>query len=298
MVEREDVSFPSDGDEVAAWFLRGAGTGTSDDTGPAPCVVMAHGFSLTRHDGLLAYAEAIAATGVHVLVFDHRHLGDSGGTPRQLFRLRRQQADWRAAVAWARSRPEVDGDRIVLWGYSFSGGHVASLLASGLDAYAALVLCPFADGLKRVLATPLRLVAWVVPRALLDVLGRHLTIPVTGPPGSRAAMPFPGEADGFAAALGRGSPWVNAITPGVFLTVGMFRPVARARRITPPLWVGRCADDITVDAGAVARLAERAPQGELHDFPGDHFAPFSGEVTASVRDSQLEFLERVLRPRP
>ena len=41
---------------------------------------MAHGFSLTRHDGLAAYAEALAAAGAHVVVFDHRYLGDSGGS--------------------------------------------------------------------------------------------------------------------------------------------------------------------------------------------------------------------------
>ena len=282
MTPRTDVRF---GDVAGWWYDAGR---------PAPCVVMAHGFSLTRHDGLLEYAEAIAATGVHVLVFDHRHLGDSAGEPRQRFRIGAQQADWRSAVAWARAHPEVRADRVVLWGYSFSGGHVASLLASGIGAHAALVLCPFADGLRRVLATPLRLVAWVLPRAVLDVLGRQVTIPVTAQPGGRAAMALPGEADGFAASVRPGSPWRNAISPGVFLTVALFRPVARAARIGVPLWVGRCADDITVHAGAVGRLAERAPQGELHEFDGDHFAPFTGEVTAQVRDSQLAFLARVL----
>jgi pimeloyl-ACP methyl ester carboxylesterase len=157
------------------------------------------------------------------------------------------------------------------------------------------------DGLRRVLATPLRLIAWLVPRALLDLLGRHSTIPVTGPQGSHAAMPFPGEAAGFAASVRPGSPWRNELSPGVFLVVGLFRPVTHARRIRQPLWVGRCADDITVDAGAAARLAERAPRGELHDFAGDHFAPFTGPVTTEVVDAQLDFLRRTLgpaRPRP
>lgn len=291
MRAREDVTFRCGDDEVAAWFLPGQGT---DRSSPAPCVVMAHGFSLTRHDGLLEYAEAFASTGVHVLVFDHRHLGDSGGLPRQRFRIGRQQVDWRTAVDYARSRGDVDGTRLVLWGYSFSGGHVTSLLARRLDVHAALVLCPFADGFKRVLATPLRLVAWILPRAVLDLLGRAVTIPVTGPPGSHAAMALPGEGAGFKASVRPGSPWRNQISPGVFLTIALFRPVAGARKIAPPLWVGRCADDITVDARAVGLLAERAPRGELHQFGGDHFAAFTGEVTAQVRDSQLAFLGRVL----
>ena len=59
---------------------------------------MAHGFSLTRHDGLASYAERLAGARIAVLVFDHRYLGDSGGQPRQRFRKRDQLADWRAAV--------------------------------------------------------------------------------------------------------------------------------------------------------------------------------------------------------
>lgn len=288
-VTREDVTFDSDGVPVAAWFFRGR-----DDGRPAPCVVMGHGLSLTRRDGLERYAEAFAAAGHHVLVFDFRHLGDSGGEPRQRFRIRAQQRDWRAAVAYARSRPDVDPDAVVAWAYSFSGGHITSLMARGLDVRAALVLCPFVDGLRRVMATPLRLIAWLVPRALLDLLGRHSTIPVTGPPGSHAAMPFPGEAAGFAAATGPA--WRNELSPGVFLVVGLFRPVVRAGRIDRPLWVGRCADDITVDGGAVGRLAERAPRAELHDFPGDHFAPFTGGVADEVIASQLAFLQREVGP--
>lgn len=296
-MNRHDIQIDSDGDLLAAWFYpaQSAGqAGEHHDSPSAPCVVMAHGFSMTRADGLEEYAERFAAAGMNVLVFDHRYLGDSGGTPRQRFRIAAQQRDWRAAVAHARSLPGVDPQKVVLWGYSFSGGHVTTLLGSGLDVAAALVLCPFADGLKRVLATPLRLVAWLLPRALLDLVGRHLTIAVTGPPGSHAAMTLPGEAQGFAAAARPGSLWRNEISPAVFLTIGLFRPVAKASKVSVPLWVGRCDDDITVDANAVAALAQRAPRGELHEFPGDHFAPFTGQSTQPIIDEQVRFLQRVL----
>lgn len=288
--DRLDVEIPSGDAEVAAWWF----PAVTDDP-QAPCVVMAHGFSLTRADGLAEYAESFAAEGMHVLVFDHRFLGDSGGAPRQRFRIAAQQQDWRRVVAYAAARPDVDPRRIVLWGYSFAGGHVTSLLGKGgLDVFAAMVLCPFADGLKRVLATPLRVSAWVIPRAVLDALGRHVTIPVTAPAGGRAAMAFAGEADGFAASVRPGSRWRNQISPAVFLTVALFRPVRRASRIRPPLWVGRCAEDITVDAKAVGTVATRAPRGELHEFEGDHFAPFTGQSDAAIIASQVAFLRRVV----
>lgn len=283
---RDDVTFTSGGEACAAWWY-------AAPAAPAPTVIMAHGFSMTREDGLPGYAEVLRAAGANVFVFDHRFLGDSGGTPRQRFRASEQREDWRNAMAYACTRPDVDPERLVLWGYSFSGGHVARLLAEGADVAAALVLCPFVDGVPRVLASPPRTVAWILPRALADVAGRHNLIPVTGEPGDRAAMNLPGEAVGFAASIPPGSRWRNEISPGMFATVAAFRPVRSAARIAVPLWVGRCAEDVSADGAAVGRLADRAPRGELHDYPGDHFAPFHGAGAADIPQDQVAFLRRI-----
>lgn len=277
---RTEVRFASGDTECAGWWYDAGRRGT--------CVVMAHGFSLTMRDGLASYAEAFAAAGCHVLAFDHRHLGESGGEPRGRFRIAEQQQDWRNAVAFAGSMPGVE--RIVLWGYSFSGGHVVSLLADGVEAAAALLLCPFLDGLSRVLHTPPLTSARIIPRALLEVAGRTTHIPVTGPPGSVAAMPFAGEQEGFAASVAEDSRWSNAITPAVFLTVGLFRPVSQARDVGVQLWVGRCREDVTVSGAAIGRLADRAPDAELHEYDGDHFAPFHGDLPARVAADQVAFL--------
>jgi hypothetical protein len=45
---------------------------------------MANGFSLTRDDGLPAFAERFAGIGVTAFAFDFRYLGASNGEPRQL----------------------------------------------------------------------------------------------------------------------------------------------------------------------------------------------------------------------
>jgi uncharacterized protein len=253
---------------------------------------MAHGFSLTRHDGLPSYAERLAEAGAAVLVFDHRYLGDSGGEPRQRFRKREQLADWRAAVSFARRLDGVDSERIVLWGFSFSGGHVVTIAAADRRIAGALVLCPMVDGLARALATPPALSAWLAPRALADQFGRHNLVAVTGQPGEHAAMTLPGEADGFRAACPEGSPWRNEISPGVFLSVAMHRPLARARALRMPLWVGLGEQDVSVSRRAVERLAERAPNGELHRYPYDHFGAFLGDGPQRVAADQVEFLRR------
>jgi dienelactone hydrolase len=253
---------------------------------------MAHGFSLTRHDGLPAYAERLAAAGAAVLVFDHRHLGDSGGEPRQRFRKREQLADWRAAVSYARGIGGVDPARVVLWGFSFSGGHVVQTAAADPRIAATIALCPMLDGLARALSTSPPLSAWLIPRALNDQLGRHNLVPVTAQPGGHAAMTLAGEADGFHAIVPEGSPWRNEISPAVFLSVALHRPLMLARRLRAPLWVGLGERDVSVSRRAVERLAARAPQAELHRYPYDHFGAFLGEGPERVAADQVDFLRR------
>jgi uncharacterized protein len=285
-IERSEVTFASGEAHCAAWLYRPRAAA------PSACVVMAHGFSLTRHDGLAPYAERLAEAGIAVLVFDHRHLGDSGGEPRQRFRKREQLADWRAAVSFARTLDDVDGERIVLWGFSFSGGHAVQTAAADERIAAALVLCPMVHGLARALATPPALSAWLMPRAIADQLGRHNLVPVTGQPGEHAAMTLPGEADGFHASVPAGSPWRNEISPAVFLTVSLHRPVAKARDLRAPLWVGLGEHDVSVSKRAVERLAARAPKGELHRYPYDHFGALLGDGPDRVAADQVEFLAR------
>jgi pimeloyl-ACP methyl ester carboxylesterase len=287
MIERSDVTFASGGAQCAAWLYRPTSVSV-----PAACVVTAHGFSLTRHDGLVPYAERLADAGIAVLVFDHRYLGDSGGQPRQRFRKRHQLEDWRSAVSFARALDGVDPERIVLWGFSFSGGHAVETAAADARIAAALVLCPMVDGLARALATPPALSAWLTPRALADQLGRHNLVAVTGQPGEHAAMTLAGEADGFRASVPEGSPWRNEISPAVFLTVAMHRPLTKARSLRMPLWVGLGEDDVSVSKRAVERLAERAPRAELHRYPYDHFGAFVDGGPERVGGAQVDFLRR------
>jgi uncharacterized protein len=286
---RSDVAFSSGGDRVAAWLYEPDVAGDPRRT----CVVMAHGFSLTRHDGLEPYAERLAAAGASALVFDHRYLGDSGGEPRQRFRKAAQLADWRAAVAYARALDGVDPERIVLWGFSFAGGHAIETAAADPRIAATLALCPLVDGLARALATPPAASAWLAPRALADLLGRHTLVPVTAQPGEHGAMTFPGEADGFKAAVPEGSPWRNEISPAVFLGVPMHRPLAKASKLSCPVWVGVGENDISVSRKQVERFAGRVPRGELHSYPYGHFDAFLGDGPERVAADQVEFLQRV-----
>jgi len=136
-IERTEVSFPSTGLRCAAWLYRPTGSG------PHPIVVLAHGFAFTREARLDAYARRFLAAGLAVLVFDYRHFGASEGQPRQLMDIGRQLGDWRAAITYARGLAGIDGDRVALWGTSFSGGHVAALAAADQQIAAVISQVPY-----------------------------------------------------------------------------------------------------------------------------------------------------------
>src|SRR5699024_11432471 len=96
--------------------------------------------------GLVPVAEAVAAAGFAVLACDYRGFGRSGGAPRQVVSPARQQDDYRAAIAAAAAQPEVDPERIVLWGCSLSGGHVIEVARGRADVVADVSIVPLVDG--------------------------------------------------------------------------------------------------------------------------------------------------------
>ena len=75
---------------------------------PFPVVVQGPGWLGLRGAKLYhPYHEALLAAGFAVLVFDYRGFGDSGGSAEYLDPLD-QVADYRAAVTFVSSRPELD----------------------------------------------------------------------------------------------------------------------------------------------------------------------------------------------
>lgn len=292
----EDLLFSSGGDQIAAWLYRPA-----QGAEPVPCVVMAHGFSATRRDRLPAYAERFAAAGFAVVLFDYRGFGDSGGEPRQVIDIGRQQQDYEAAMRAARGLSGIDPQRIALFGSSFSGGHVVDLASRHPEVRAAIAQVPFADGLAVLRITPLRVALRSAIDGIRDQLrawrGRPpLTIPAVGRPGSYAVMTAPEAEPGFASIASEGSLWQNTVAARIMLRVGLWRPVTSAARVSCPLLVQVGDRDETTPPAPAIRMAERAPQGELRRYPVGHFEPYNGEWFESFVSDQIDFLQRALVP--
>ncbi|MEV5775293.1 CocE/NonD family hydrolase [Streptomyces antimycoticus] len=98
---------------------------------------------------LLRLAATFAEAGFVALVHDHRTFGASDGTPRQDIDPWRQIEDWRRAITYLESRPEVDADRIGLWGSSYAGGHAIVLGATDRRLKAVVAQVPTISGFEQ-----------------------------------------------------------------------------------------------------------------------------------------------------
>lgn len=142
-MSRQTVTFPSAGEELEA-FLYLPDTPVVE---PPPVVVMAGGWCYVKELVQPIYAEAFAAAGVAVLLFDYRGLGGSTGTPRQHLDPNDQLEDYRNAISYLRTRQDVDAGRLGAWGISYSGGHVLILGATDPRIKTVVSIVPVIDGL-------------------------------------------------------------------------------------------------------------------------------------------------------
>lgn len=99
-------------------------------------------FNVTKDIFLPMVAQYFQNSGFTALVYDHRTIGSSDGSPRNNINPAQQVADYSDALTFLKNDPRVDADRIVFWGFSM-GGAVA-LNAAALDKRAKLVIavCP------------------------------------------------------------------------------------------------------------------------------------------------------------
>ena len=291
---RTDVTFHSGGEACAAWLYR------PETAALAPLIVMAHGFSATRELRLDAYAERFCAAGIGALVFDYRHFGASGGEPRQLLDISAQHADYRAALAHARTLDWVDPTRLALFGSSFSGGHVLSVAARDPQIAAVISQCPFTDGLATLPALGIGPVARLTVAGLRDAAralrkAEPYYIAAAGAPGSTAVMTTPDSLTGMQALVPSGSTsWENRVAARIALRVGIYRPGLAASRLPCPALFCICDQDSLAPAERTAALAARGPRNEIKRYPVGHFEIYLGDTWEQAVSDQTEFLTRHL----
>lgn len=291
---RIDVRFSSGSDDCHAWlYLPGAASAS----GPVPVIVMAHGFSGVKQMRLDAFAERFCAAGYACLVFDYRHFGESNGQPRELMDIGRQLEDWRNAVTFARSRPELDPERVIVWGTSFAGGHAIGTAAEDPRIAAAIAQCPFTDGTASILKIPPMTAVKLMALGLRDVVAawrgqEPVRVPVNGQPGQVAVMTAPDAVRGFDAIVeASGLTDVPQLVPArIALHVPLHIPGRRAKDVRCPILFAVCERDSVAPAWAAVKYAARAPRGEIRLYDAGHFDIYLGTYFEQFLADQIDFL--------
>lgn len=298
----DDLTFRSHGTICAASHYPAAHDGLASSSG-RPALVMAHGLGGTKDSGLAPFAEAFAAAGLDVLVFDYRGFGASEGSPRQTVSLAAQLEDYRAALAAAARLPGVDASRLVLWGVSLAGGHVLSAAVGRPDVAAVIAVVPMVDGLAAAVHANkthtkremLRATRLGVASKIATARGRGARMmPIVARPGEMGALTLPGALEDYLSIAG--PTWVNEIAADVSLELGSRAPAKAASSITCPVLVQIADFDQSAPPHAAAKAAFAA-QAEVRHYPGDHFDLFPGKpFHGPAAEHAVSFLVRHLSP--
>lgn len=293
---RRTVEFRSGDSFCVAWLYLPAAA-----TGRIPVVVMGHGLGATREMGLAPYAERFATAGIAVLVFTYRHLGDSGGEPRQVLSAAKQLADWDSAIEYAKQLPEVDSGKVAVWGSSLGGGHAISVASRHPELLAAVAQCPFTDGPASASALGIRetlvLTSFVMRDLLAAASGRRpVTVPVAARAGELGLMNAPDALSGMQALVPTDFRWVNEAAARSVLSLIRYRPGRAAKRIEIPILICISSTDSVAPPVRTERYARQAPLGDVRLYDAGHFAFYLGKAFEDLVADQTQFLIEHLQP--
>lgn len=289
MYQKQHVRIPVDGGiDLSAWLFL-----PEHHDAPSPAITMAHGFAGTKYHGIEPFAEAFAEAGFAVLLHDHRNFGESGGEPRQDINPWQQITDWRRAISYLQARPEVDENRVGIWGTSFAGGHAFVLGATDRRLKAVVAQAPTVDGytggLRRI---PPEGVADLEARFAADERAQLNGEPpamqqiVSGDPAVPAAYKAADAVSFYLQPVPEGV-WENRLTLRSTRWARMYSPGEYIPRVspTPLLMLVAQHDHIAVTDLALKAYEQALEPKRLVMLKGGHFDPYLAEIPTASREA-------------
>jgi len=285
MVERSDIEFEVEGgDRLRGWLFK-----PKAGTLSCPAISMAHGYAGVKEHGLERFARAFAEAGFVALLHDHRNFGASDGAVRHDIDPWRQIADWRRAICFLESLPEVDPRRIGVWGTSYGGGHVLVLGATDRRIRAVVAQVPtisgYQQGLRRVppdaIAALERLFDEDERAQFRGELPRRQ--PVVGDDPSVPASYRTKDAISFYLQPAPPGAWMNEVTVRSGRLSRMYEPGAWVARIspTPLLMIVALGDHITLTDLELHAYEQALEPKRLVTIEGGHFDAYLGQFSTT-----------------
>src|SRR5882757_9327904 len=271
-IQKRDVMFKSGETFAAAWlFLPDQARSGSR----VPAVAMAHGF------------------------------GASGGEPRQRVLPRDQIEDYRNALTWLSLQPEIDADRLGVWGTSFSGAHVIQVAAHDprVKAVVSQVGPMDPDQITRGLAGPKQFAG--LQQMTIQERIRHATeggeryVPSAGKPGEGFALQMDQDSYDFGtrAKATIAPAWRNEVAMSSLDAILEHAPGRFIDLIAPrPLLMILARNDAIVPPDSIRSAFARAGEPKhLLEIAGSHYAVYHGAgADAAARAATQWFTEHLV----
>jgi fermentation-respiration switch protein FrsA (DUF1100 family) len=299
---RQDIEFDAQGTTLRGWLYTPDGA-----SGPAPTVVMCHGFSAVKEMYTDAFAEAFCEAGLGVILYDNRNLGASDGEPRQEIDPWAQVRDFRDAITYARTRDEVDGDRIGIWGSSYSGAHAIVVGATDRRVKCVVSQVPLISGYQN--ARRLVRADMIAPFQRMFEADREArfrgeppqTVAAVAPEGEPCAMPTPDSYEWFTStAESRAPAWRNEVTLRSVEMFWEYEPGAYLPYVspTPLLMVVAAGDHLTVSDVAIDAFERAREPKKLEILAGGHFEAYTNDFEAASAPARDWFVQHLHARQP
>lgn len=271
-----------------------------------PGVVMAHGFSLVKEAYLPKYAEKFAEAGLVTLIIDYRNFGESEGNDRQHMDPLEQIKDYRNAISYLTMHPNVQADRIGVWGTSYSGGHVLQVGAVDRRVKAIVSQVPTIRGWigseKKMGKENMKA---FIEKLIANRQARYAGAPieyikVVGTDGEYSAQTHPEAYPWFTQMAQEVAPnWINLITLDSMEHYVEYFPAANIDLIspTPLMMIVATEDGITPPEAAidVFNTKVREPKS-LVKLPKGHFDVYNGETFDRAQQAATDwFIEHLCK---
>ena len=266
-----------------------------------PAIVMAHGLSGVKEMTIPHHAERFAGAGFVTLLFDYRTFGDSEGEPRQQLFPLDEAEDYRNAISWISMRPEVDPQRVGIWGTSLSGGLVLYVGCFDKRARAIVAQVPcFLNAEFFYTRVPEQ---WEKHQEFLlkDRIETYGTgkinyIKVTDPKGESCFLPDEETYDYLTSFPTTAPNWQNRITVESIEKFYEFDPVTFVDLLPPaPILVIPAEQDKMIPLDAVMKVYEKIPgTKDIMKLPVKHYEIYSEPWLSKSIDAAIDWFKKYL----
>ncbi|MFT4115398.1 MAG: alpha/beta fold hydrolase [Bradyrhizobium sp.] len=296
--DRHDVSFSSCGATLRGNLFLPQGA-----TARLPAIAMAPGMSGVKEGSILKYAEYFARGGFAVLAYDNINFGASDGEPRQEADPQLQRRGYRDAITYLSLRPEVDADRIGIWGTSYSGGHVLEVAAHDRRVKCVVSQIAGASAMKTFVGRwrPEQRLALLALQDR-DRVARFRGEPpamikaVSDVPGEACVMPGPVAFSYFMEQTKAAPSWRNEVT---LRSVDLARSCENGAFLphispTPLLMIVALNDELAPSELSIAAFHTANEPKKLVLIPGHHFTPYVDEFALTGNEARDWFTRHLV----